>query len=192
MLHTMKPDPATLAGMTLVVVLGASEFAGAQDVTTGKLRPDEIARLSPYLQEAAKNGAAQLKKGEALVEKGRERIEDGNGQIDDGKSLVRRGDEKVADSRERYAALARKAGGADNPDKLFAEAKRFRKVASNWEDALDMVEEGRALIDKGNAAIKKGNAEIREGTALIESGNKILADVRTAGLDGSAPAPAAP
>jgi len=192
MMRTMKPGLLTAAGMVLVVFFGGAEFAAAQDVTAGKLRPDEIARLSPYLQEAAKNGATQLRKGESLVEKGRERVEDGNAHIDDGKSLVRRGDEKVAESRERYQALARASGSSSDPDQLFAEAKRFRKVGSDWEDALEMVEDGQDLIEKGNAAIKKGKTEIRDGNALIKSGNKILRDVRAAGLVAPDQAPATP
>lgn len=191
-MQKMKPGLLTPAGMTFVILFSVAGFTAAQEVSSGKLRPDEIARLSPYLQEAAKNGAAQLKKGESLVDKGRGRVEDGNGQIDDGKSMVRRGDEKVAESRERYQALARAAGSSSDPDQLFAEAKRFRKVGADWEDALEMVEDGQELIEKGNAAIKKGTAEIREGNALIESGNKILRDVRAAGLDAPNQAPATP
>lgn len=192
MLAAMKTDRATLSGMIVVFFLGVVEFAGAEETTSGKLRPDEIARLSPYLQDAAKNGAAELRKGESLVEKGRGRIEDGNAQIDDGKAKVRRGDEKVADSRERYQALTRASGGASDPDQVFAEAKRLRKVGDDWEDAQEMIEEGQKLIEKGNAAIAKGKAEIRDGKALISSGNKILQDVRAAGLGAVKPAQTTP
>lgn len=192
MSDTLQAPPVILAVIILVVVVAIPGFAGAQGVPSGKLRPDEIARLSPYLQEAAKNGATKLRKGEALVEKGRERIEDGNEDIDDGKSLVRKGDEKVADSRERYQALARASGSASDPDQLFAEAKRFRKVGADWEDAVEMIEDGQELIEEGNAAIEKGKAEIRAGNALIESGNTILRDVRAAGLGAPDQAPAAP
>ncbi len=192
MMRTMKPGLLTPAGIVLGVFFGVTGFVAAQETTSGKLRPDEIARLSPYLQEAAKNGATQLRKGELLVDKGRGRVEDGNGQIDDGKSLVRRGDEKVAESRERYQALARAAGSSSDPDQLFAEAKRFRKVGSDWEDALEMVEDGQELNEKGNAAIRKGETEILDGNALIESGNRILRDVRAAGLVAPDQAPATP
>ena len=182
---------ATVLATVLLVFVSATNVAQAQEANSGKIRPDEMARLSPYLQEAAKTGGSQLKKGESLVEKGRDRIEDGNEQIEDGKSLVRKGDKNIGESRERYQALARAAGSAGDPDELADEAERFRNVASDWEDALEMVEDGQELIEKGNAAIKKGGIEIREGNELIASGNKILRDVREASADPDATAPGA-
>ncbi len=191
MFELLNHRVAAVAGATLLVLVSTTPDARAADANEARLRPDEIARLSPYLQEAGKRGAAQLKKGGLLVEKGRDRIEDGNEQIEDGKSLVRKGDKNVGESRERYYALARAVGDADDPDEVADEAKRFKKIASDWEDALETIEDGQELIAKGNAAIKKGEGEMRDGDELIASGKKILRDVREASAEPSATAPPA-
>lgn len=189
MSNSLNYGTAAAAAMTMLVLIGVTNATRAEGARTGKMQPDEIARLSPYLREAAKKADSQIRKGESLVEKGRDRIDDGNEKIDDGKSLIRKGDKNVAENRERYQALARAAGAAGDPDEVADEAKRFKKVASDWEDALDMIEDGQELIEKGNAAIKKGKTEISDGNELIASGNKILRDVREASLDPSATAP---
>lgn len=137
----------------------------------------EAPRLSAAtIEKNMEQAESLIRKGEKLIRGAEEDLEDAHDKISKGESLVAKGKETARDSRNQYRVLANDAGQARNPDEVFAEAKKFDKLADRWEDALDDVEDGEKLIKKGNKESQKAESRINEGRSLVASGKKLRSD----------------
>ncbi len=132
-----------------------------------------LAPMSAAMERSVADADALIKKGKKRVAKGEKRLAKARDQISKGEELIAVGKDNLRQSRDRYDALARAAGSATNPDQVFDEAKRFKKVANAWEDALEDVEDGNERINNGNDAVAKARSEIRDGESYIESGQSV-------------------
>ena len=164
-MKTMQILSPVLMGCLL---LGAGCASLQSEPTTAEVAQsgDPVA-MQQRGHSAVSEGTVQMNRGQERVDKGQQQVDEGQRRIDDAQIAIDR-------ARSDYRSASIAVGSASSPGQIEREAATLKKIAKNWDNALDEIKSGQKLTKRGYAAIDRGNKELREGQALRDAGEALV------------------